>query len=113
MNLRRNAPARDCRDRLCALSVGQVFRAPAPQQEAGDACLFRRQLQTARGIEGEKADFSGDGAQGPAVQRLFQRPAHLRIAPGGDQHQPAQVKAEGGKTRSVEIGCLRNPGDPA
>lgn len=113
MYLRRNPPARGRCNRLRALLLRQIFRAPATQQETRDACLFRSQLQTTRGIEGERADFSGDGAQRPAAQRLFQCPAHLRIAPGGNQHQPAQVKAEGGKTRGIEIGRLRNPGNPA
>ena len=109
----RNAPARDRRDRLRALSLRQLLGAPAPQQETGNAGLLRRQLQAARGVERQHADLSDDCAQGPAPQGFFQRPAHFRIAPGRDQDQPAQIKAEGGEAGRVKIGILRYPGDPS
>ena len=113
MKLGCNAPARDRRDRLRTLPRRQLLGAPAPQQEAGDASLFRRQLETTRGIERQNADLSHDGFQGSTAQGFLQRPAHLRIAPGGNQDQSAQIEAEGGKARCIEIRILRHPGDPA
>ena len=109
----RNAPARDRRDRLRALPLRQFLGAPASQQETGDAGLLRCQLQAARGVERQHADLSDDRAQGPAPQGFFQRPAHFRIAPGRDQDQPAQIKAEGGEAGRVKIGILRYPDDPS
>ena len=48
-----------------------------------------------------------------AAQGLFQRPADLRIAPGGDQHQMPQVQAKGRQAGGIEIGILGDPGRPA
>lgn len=113
MRLGCHAPARDRRDRLRALLLGQFPRPPAPQQEAGNAGLLRRQLQTTRGIERQNPNFSDNRAQGPAAQGFLERPAHFRIAPGGNEDQPPQIKPEGGKARRIEIGILRNPGGPS
>jgi hypothetical protein len=75
--------------------------------------LFRRQLQAARGIHRQGANLSDNRAQGAAAQSLLECPAHFRITPGGDEDQPPQIKAEGGKTRRIEIGILCDPGDPS
>jgi hypothetical protein len=112
MWLGRDAPARDRRDRLRALLLRQLLGAPAAQQEAGDAGLLCRQLQAARGIERENADLRHRCSQGPAAQGFLQRPAHLRIAPHGNQDQPAQIEPEGGEAGGIEIALLRHPGDP-
>ena len=113
MKLGRDAPARDRGDRLRALPLRQFPGAPAPQQETGNAGLLRRQLQAARGMKRQHADFSHHRAQGPAAQGFLQRPAHFRITPGGDQDQPAQIKAEGGQAGRIKIGILCHPGDPS
>jgi hypothetical protein len=111
--LGRNAPTRDCRDRLRTLLLGRFPRPPTPQQEAGNARLFRRQLEAARGIHCQSANLSDNCAQGTAAQSLLEGPAHFRITAGGDEDQPPQIKAEGGKTRRIEIGILCDPGDPS
>lgn len=113
MRLGRNAPTRDCRDRLRALLLRRFPRPPTPQQEAGNACLFRRQLQAARGVHCQDTDLRNDRAEGSAAQRLLECPAHFRITPGGDEDQPSQIEAEGSKTRRIEIGVLCDPGDPS
>jgi hypothetical protein len=113
VKLGRDTPARGRSDRLRALPLRQFLGPPAPQQETGNTGLLRRQLQATRGMERQHADLSDDGAQGSAAQGFFQRPAHFRIAPGGDQDQPAQIEAEGGKAGRIKIGILCHPGDPA
>jgi hypothetical protein len=113
MRLGGDTPARDRRDRLRALLLRQFLGAPAPQQETGDAGLLRRQLQAARGVEGKRADLRHRRGQGPAAQGFLERPAHLRIAPRGNQDQPAQIEPEGGKAGGIEIVLLRDPGDPS
>jgi hypothetical protein len=75
--------------------------------------LLRRQLQAARGVEGERADLRHRRGQRPAAQGFLERPAHLRIAPRGNQDQPAQIEPEGGEAGGIEIVLLRNPGDPS
>ena len=113
MRLGRDAPARDGRDRLRALLLRQFLGAPAPQQETGNTGLLRRQLQAARGVEGERADLRHRRGQGTAAQGFLERPAHLRIAPRGNQDQPAQIEPEGGEAGGIEIALLRDPGNPS
>lgn len=113
IRLGRDAPARDGRDRLRALLVGLFPRPPTSQQETRNAGLLRRQLQAARGLRRKDAGLSHNRAQRAAAQSFLERPAYFCIAPGGDEDEPPQIKAEGGKARGIEIGTLRHPGDPS
>ncbi len=110
---RRDAPARRRGDRLCPLLRGQFAGAPAPQQEAGDAGLLRRQLQAPCRRQRDRADLADDGGGGAAAQGLLQRPADLRVALGADQDQAPQVEAESGQAGGVEVFILGHPNDPA
>lgn len=109
----RDAPARRRGDRLRAVPRGQVPGAPAAQQEAGNAGLLRRQLQAPARRQCHSAEFADAGADGAAAQRFLQRPAHLRVAPGGDQDQPSQIDTVRGEAGGVEIVILGHPQHPA
>ncbi len=75
---------------------------------ACSAANCRRRVAVRR----ENADLRHRRGQGPAAQGFLQRPAHLRIAPRGNQDQPAQIEPEGGEAGGIEIALLRHPGDP-
>jgi len=108
----RDAPACRCRDRLRALLLRRLPRPPAAQQETGDAPLLCRQLQAARGVERQRSDLSHHCAQGSTAQGFLEGPAHLPIAPGGNEQQPPQIEAVRGKAGCIEVVILGDPGDP-